>query len=268
MGASLKGWLHGVIAAFQFLSRLPLPITIPYNNDVFRRSVPFYPLVGVIVAFILTLCSIVLRDVLPLLPFVIIILVIWTVLTGGLHLDGLMDTADGILSHRPREQMLEIMKDSRVGAMGVIVCVLHLMMKAALLATLLPLGWEITCAALVLSLCWSRCFMAIAMKGWPYARKESGLGSYFQGTPILYVWLTIGLAICLSAGLLCIMGNTFMNDGWYPFLVIPASILIVGWAIAAYLNHKLGGLTGDTYGALIELLEVAGLFTAIIVFQY
>ena len=74
---------------------------------------------------------------LPTMPAAVLLLAIWVVLTGGLHLDGLMDTADGILSHRPREQMLEIMKDSRVGAMGVIVCVLHLLLKFSLLYTLL-----------------------------------------------------------------------------------------------------------------------------------
>ncbi|MCR8644893.1 adenosylcobinamide-GDP ribazoletransferase [Paenibacillus sp. N1-5-1-14] len=266
MGTSLKNWLHGLIAAIQFLSRLPMPINIPYNNDVFRRSVPFYPLVGVILSLILTLFSSLIVDILPILPVVIIILVIWVTLTGGLHLDGLMDTADGILSHRPRELMLEIMKDSRVGAMGVIVCVLHLMMKAALLATILPLGWRMTCAALALSLIWSRCFMAIAMKGWPYARKESGLGSYFQGTPILYVWMTVGIACSISAVLWFTLSNQLVDNNAYTFILIPATILTAGWLIAAYLNRKLGGLTGDTYGALIELLEMVGLLVAVVLF--
>ena len=131
-----------VIAAFQFLTRLPIPVQIDYTDRVFRRSAIFYPLVGFVIGFFLLLAGEGLALCLPAMPAAVLLLGFWVVLTGGLHLDGLMDTADGILSHRPREQMLEIMKDSRVGAMGVIVGVLHLLLKFSLLYTLLEYWWR------------------------------------------------------------------------------------------------------------------------------
>ena len=134
---ALVDWLRAGLAAFQFLTRLPIPVQIDYTERVFQRSSVFYPLVGFVIGLLLLLAGEGLTQVLPTMPAAVLLLAIWVVLTGGLHLDGLMDTADGILSHRPREQMLEIMKDSRVGAMGVIVCVLHLLLKFSLLYTLL-----------------------------------------------------------------------------------------------------------------------------------
>ncbi len=109
----------------------------------------------------------------------------WIALTGALHLDGLMDTADGIFSHRSRERMLEIMKDSRVGAMGVIACVLLLLIKWSLLSELLgtsgerlPSSWPLVSLAPL----WSRWFMVAAIVGWPYARasQSGGLGGFFS----------------------------------------------------------------------------------------
>ena len=97
---------------------------------------------------------------------------------------GLMDTADGILSHRPREQMLEIMKDSRVGAMGVIVCVLHLLLKFSLLYTLLDTEHVGERGSLLVLLAivpiWSRWFMVAAIKNWPYARPRFGVRQLVQ----------------------------------------------------------------------------------------
>ncbi|MCZ4151790.1 adenosylcobinamide-GDP ribazoletransferase, partial [Escherichia coli] len=105
-----------------------------------RESVVYYPLVGAAIGLAVWLGGALFGTVLPALPAAVLTLTLWVWLTGGLHLDGWMDTADGLLSYRSRERMLEIMKDSRVGAMGVIACVLLLMMKAALLADFIAQG--------------------------------------------------------------------------------------------------------------------------------
>ncbi|WP_311198833.1 adenosylcobinamide-GDP ribazoletransferase [Paenibacillus hexagrammi] len=193
------GWLHALAAAFQFLTRLPVPLRFEYTERIFRRSVIFYPLAGAVIGLLLWGAEVVLKHLLPPFPAAVILLAMWVGITGGLHLDGLMDTADGILSHRSREKMLEIMKDSRVGAMGVIVCVLHLLLKLSLLYTLLQADRDASIFVdssvgnsvsngisnsvsfvLVIIPCWSRWFMAASIYMWPYARKESGLGGLFQ----------------------------------------------------------------------------------------
>ncbi|MFD0697385.1 adenosylcobinamide-GDP ribazoletransferase [Paenibacillus sp. GCM10027628] len=261
----LVEWLHGCIAAFQFLTRLPISVQIEYTDQVFRRSVVFYPFVGLVIGCLLLLAGEGLRFLFPPLPAAVLLLGCWVVLTGGLHLDGLMDTADGILSHRSREQMLEIMKDSRVGAMGVIVCVLHLMLKFALLYSILGSdrsgGWEAASVLLVIVPIWSRWFMVVAIHGWPYARGESGLGSLFRGVNKRVVTLST-IAALLFTTLVSVLGNgrlsaTIQN---VPLWAIIGGFAVVTWlagyVIATYISRKLGGLTGDTYGALNELLEV------------
>jgi adenosylcobinamide-GDP ribazoletransferase len=257
------GWLQTVLAAFQFLTRLPIPIQLPYTETICRRSVVFYPLVGIVIGLLLSFAGAGLRHVLPALPASVLLLGLWIALTGGLHLDGLMDTADGILSHRPREQMLEIMKDSRVGAMGVIVCVLQLLLKFALLSTLFAAdSWKAASMLFVLVPVWSRWFIVIAIAGWPYARTESGLGSFFKNVHKGHVMLSMLLGLAVTYIIVRIGGaayqlpsSWFFMQPWLYTLVFLVVTSIVGGGIAAYMSRKLGGLTGDTYGALNEILE-------------
>jgi adenosylcobinamide-phosphate synthase/adenosylcobinamide-GDP ribazoletransferase len=260
---------RAVVAAFQFLSRLPFPIQIQYTKEVFASSVLFYPLVGAVLGSLIILFGYGSALLFPSILTAVLTLV-WTVsLTGALHLDGLMDTADGILSHRPREQMLEIMKDSRVGAMGVIVCVLAMMLKGTILFTLLDHQWT---WKLILPFIWSRWFMVVGIVGWPYARKDSGLGSYFKG---------VGLGKLMGATIMAVIVSfvvLFVGVEFGPsstgitlpdvlsILWIGGGALVFGWIIATYMNRKLGGLTGDTYGAVNELLEIILLMIGVAVF--
>lgn len=269
------GWLHGFIAAFQFLTRLPVPVQIAYTEQVFRRSVVFYPLAGAVIGLLLAGAGAGLRLALPAFPAAVLLLALWVILTGGLHLDGLMDTADGILSHRPREQMLEIMKDSRVGAMGVIVCVLHLLLKLSLLYTLLDVpsaGVRLTGGMLLAIIpIWSRWFMAAAIYGWPYARRESGLGSLFQGVGRKDVAMcTAAALLATSLTVLAVHASAAPASEYLNVWTITAGFalgtFIAGCSIAGYISRKLGGLTGDTYGALNELLEALLLLAAAAVF--
>lgn len=265
----MKHMGRAVVAAFQFLSRLPVPIQIQYTKEVFASSVLFYPFVGAVLGSLILLFGFGSSLVFPAILTAVLTLV-WTVsLTGALHLDGLMDTADGILSHRPREQMLEIMKDSRVGAMGVIVCVLAMMLKGAVLFTLLDHQWT---WKLVLPFIWSRWFMVVGIVGWPYARKNSGLGSYFKGAGVgkligatimaLFMsFMVLFVGVEFSPSSLEISVSDVLSVVW-----IGGGALVFGWIMASYMNRKLGGLTGDTYGALNELLEIILLIVGVAVF--
>jgi adenosylcobinamide-phosphate synthase/adenosylcobinamide-GDP ribazoletransferase len=250
--------LHGLIAAFQFLTRIPLPVQIDYTPDVFRRSTVFFPLAGMAVSLIVAAAAAILSQMLPPFAAAAALLIVWVAATGALHLDGLMDTADGILSHRPREQMLEIMKDSRVGAFGVIVCVLYLLLKCAMLQAFMILGETVMPAFVPV---WSRWFMVAAIAYWPYARPNSGLGGLFRGVGRMQFAKATATALAASV-LLAILAAFFSDSrsllfyvGAALFLAAPAALL--GWWAARRMNRKLGGLTGDTYGALNELIELA-----------
>nr|WP_193581025.1 adenosylcobinamide-GDP ribazoletransferase [Paenibacillus aceris] len=260
--------MRACIAAFQFLTRLPIPVQINYTNLVFRRSVVFYPLAGCVIGLLLVLAGQGLSLFLPAMPAAVLLLGLWVILTGGLHLDGLMDTADGILSHRPREQMLEIMKDSRVGAMGVIVAVLHLLLKFSLLYTMLEInkkdGGGDGFFLLAIVPIWSRWFMTAAIQGWPYARKESGLGSFFQGVSRGHVLISFLVALLTTTIVLGLTHISLATAIWPVLLCFAGCTFITGWLMATYISRKLGGLTGDTYGALNELLEAVLLLGVVI----
>lgn len=175
------------------------------------------------------------------------------VLTGGLHLDGLMDTADGICSHKERDIMLEIMKDSRVGNFGAITGVLTILLKTCALAALFSLPIK-AMAALILIPCWARWTELYAIANFSYAR-EFGSGKIWHETTKKSD-LIIGALIPLTVSVLL---TTY--DAFYVAALIPATI-IPGVFAAHWLNSKIGGQTGDTYGAVVEVSETIGLVCA------
>ncbi|MFD0677886.1 MULTISPECIES: adenosylcobinamide-GDP ribazoletransferase [unclassified Paenibacillus] len=262
----VKG-LAGCAAAFQFLTRLPIPVKLDYTDSLFRRSVIFYPLVGMVLGLLISFTGELLQGDLLLAAGLglgssvnaALLLLVWVSLTGALHLDGLMDTADGILSHRPREQMLEIMKDSRVGAMGVIACVLLLLVKWTLLQQWLTLPHHTFMFILPLALLWSRWYMVVAIAKWPYARQgqtSRGIGSFFRGLSVKHLIFHTLLALLLSFALVWLSdGGILSLDGLLIIGAAAIGTVLSGVLISIYLSRKLGGLTGDTYGAMNELLE-------------
>lgn len=261
---------QAIAAAFQFLSRIPVPGELDYTPELFRRSTRFYPLVGLIIGIIAWLVGIGAGYVLPSMPAAVLVLIVWVALTGGLHLDGWMDTADGLLSYRSREAMLEIMKDSRVGAMGVIACVLLLMLKLSLIDAIID--QQLYSGLLLLPFIWSRWFMTYAMTAWPPARGKEGLGASFNGLNRKDRTLTLLLAVVLSLVAVCLTPLTgWEMSSWVPALVglflLPVVSVVVGRMAANRISRRLGGLTGDTYGALNELLEAILLAAALILLK-
>ncbi|CAG7633228.1 adenosylcobinamide-GDP ribazoletransferase [Paenibacillus allorhizosphaerae] len=254
--AVIQAWGAALIAAFQFLTRLPMPIALHYDDALFRRSVVFYPVVGLVLGWLLVGAGKLLMLVVPALPAASLLLSVWIALTGALHLDGLMDTADGILSHRSRERMLEIMKDSRVGAMGVIACVVVLLLKWSLLLELMTKLLDADALLLLpLVTIWSRWFMVAAISRWPYARAEQGggMGGMFRG--VGWKVLLLQTVVAIAASWLTVSVSSAAEYGLATVTIFGMVALVAGWLIARYISGKLGGLTGDTYGALNELLE-------------
>ncbi|MFW6415129.1 MAG: adenosylcobinamide-GDP ribazoletransferase [Thermodesulfobacteriota bacterium] len=234
----------------QFFAAIQFLTTIPVNKDIeFRPSlmISYFPAVGLLlgaVVFLFDYLASMLWSV-PLVSFLDVVLLI--VLTGALHLDGLGDTADGMFSHRSREEKLSIMKDSRVGVMGVvsIFCVLILKWGAI---------QEISASRgliLFLVLAYSRTAMMFAIKFLPYGRPEGGTGKdFFSGRiPPSYFW-----------GLLVLVPLSFLM-GWRAvwfnlvFVLFTAAILI-------YYYRSLKCVTGDNLGALNEMTEAILFLTA------
>jgi adenosylcobinamide-GDP ribazoletransferase len=159
-----------------------------------------------------------------------------------MHLDGLADTADGFLSSRPRERILEIMKDSHVGVMGMMVIVVVLLLKFAALSSVDPKDlWRVV---LLMPLA-GRCSVVVQMAVLSYVR-EKGLGRLFHlARPR---WAVIEAVAVLCAAGWCVLGMRGLGAG--------ALGMVVSLAFAGYCYRKIGGATGDTYGASCEIVEM------------
>lgn len=250
--------------AFQLLTRIPIPIALPFTPQVLARSVVYYPPVGLVIGGIVTALACMLDGIVPSMPAAVIVLIVMTAMSGGLHVDGFMDTADGVLSNRPRERMLEIMKDSRVGAMGVLAAVLLFLFKFSALSTLLGGNpdWYEVAPLLAVSFGWSRMWMVAAMVLWPFARPNEGMASLFKEVRTRHVITAFIVQLVLVCGVAVVFEAT-LDWKLVLGLVIQAVLTaVVGSVVCGWLSRKLGGLTGDTYGALSEVIE-SGLIFAV-----
>jgi adenosylcobinamide-GDP ribazoletransferase len=169
------------------------------------------------------------------------------ILTGAHHLDGFIDTCDGVIAGKSKKERLAIMSDSKVGAFGIVGAILLLLLKYASLssASILP--------SLLLMPTLSRWAMVGIIFTFPYA-KSSGMGLAFkQGAS--WQRLTISTAIALIAAVVLLK--------WWG-LVLVVALGLIAFGIASYFRSRLGGLTGDNYGAINELAEVLVLLLIIL----
>ncbi len=234
------------VAAVRFLSIIPVSGSFGTSEEELARSVPFFPLIGLLFGCLALPMAWGLSLIFP--PVVTAVLTVFILLSfsGGLHLDGLADTADGFFSARPRERMLEIMRDSATGAMGVIALVLLLSLKIACLTSL---GDRFFIAVLLMPLA-GRIAILLLMAMLPYARSEGGLGTLFKDS-----FATKQARLRAFAALLVLAGIAWVVAGPQGIIAVFAVLLIT--ALFAFLcRQKIGGITGDTLGAACELAEV------------
>ena len=242
--------------AVTFLTGIPLKVEGEVSPSDLWGSMGWYPLVGLVMGFAAWVVYAGLVAFLPALVAATLVIILLELLTRGLHLDGLMDTADGILSGAPRERALEIMKDHNVGAMGVAAAVLLLILKVAALGALTRAD---AAAPLIAGLCAARALPALNVHHWPYAR-AAGTGEAFtrEHTPgplqlaggLLFTGIVVAGLVSLVAG---------GAGSWFSGLVVAAVAIAVAIGVQAIVARRLGGLTGDVYGMGIELAEAAAL---------
>jgi adenosylcobinamide-GDP ribazoletransferase len=252
--------LRELVAAIRFLTILPVPGSAQlFDTD--EDDIPdliigsaYFPLVGLLLAALLWLVLLATSAILPSLVLGALLVVVQTVLTGGLHLDGLMDSCDGLFGGTTPDRQLEIMRDSRVGSFGVLGAVCVLLFKFAAFASIRP---HLLTLALFLVLPVARWAMVLTVNLFPGARL-SGLGSAFRRTITLQRLLAAGvtsLVIVLIAGRL--VG-----------LLVWVVGTLVAVAMGALINRRLGGLTGDSYGAIEEITEIVLLLLIILLHSW
>ncbi len=232
------------LAAITFLTAIPLPIRRSWEPRELADSRLFFPLVGLILGGILAGLDWVMRLLLPLPVASALLLAGWVLLTGGIHLDGLMDTCDGVFGGRDSARRLEIMADPRVGSFGVAGGVLMLLVKWSCLTTLAP---SVRLLSLLAVPVFSRWGIVVATTLFPYVRTQ-GTGAAFRSDRKL---------IPIGAGAICLGLSWLLLGPIGAGLAAGASAL--AWGLGRWLMGLLGGLTGDTYGAINELIEAAAL---------
>jgi adenosylcobinamide-GDP ribazoletransferase len=243
--ADQGGDVKNLMAALRFLTILPVPGEC--SEDNLRKSILWFPAVGIVLGLLAAFLGQYVYDLLPPMLASVCMVFMLMAITGGLHLDGLADCADGFFSARPREQVLAIMRDSRVGVMGVLALVMILLLKVAALT---EMGPERVCGALFLMPLAGRCLMVVKMAILPYVRKEGdGIASVFVNDRV-----RLKKASYLALGIL--YSGCWFAAGTSGLFAGAATIVGVG-IFALYCKHKIGGITGDTLGAASELAETA-----------
>jgi adenosylcobinamide-GDP ribazoletransferase len=239
--------------ALQFLTRIPLTLPRAPVPDEMAGMLAYYPAVGLLLGFL----GAGLGDALvthgrasPLLAGVLVV-TLGIVLTGGLHLDGVADTFDGLMSGRTGAEAGAIMKDSRVGAMGAVALVVVILVKVVATAALLEQGrvWVVVLAPAV-GRCWA---VVVAWSGRPPDWVREGIGRQMAG----HLTVTTGVLACVT------LLAAAVPLGWPAWWLFP---VLGGWAAGAAVTRRaqrvVGGVTGDVLGAGIEAAEAGALVVA------
>jgi adenosylcobinamide-GDP ribazoletransferase len=249
LAAASADWLLDqyaeLVAAVRFLSVLPLPeYPRRFDDDTvpLRVGSGYYPVVGLLLALLLSLLVVVGGPHLPSLALAALLVTGLVLLTGGLHLDGLMDACDGLFGGATRERKLEIMRDSRVGSFGVLGAACVLLLKWNFLDSLSAAH---LIQALLITLPCARWAMIVALRAFPSAR-VTGLGAAFRQAVTPGSLLQAGIIAMVIA---LLVGGLVGAVAW-----IVATLLAL--ALGAWVTRILGGLTGDIYGAIAEITEV------------
>ncbi len=232
-----------VIVALGFLTALPTPRVGALPAKALARSLAYFPIVGGLIGVLLWLLDLTLAPVVPVGVRGALLVAATIALTRGLHLDGLMDSCDGLFGGFTPERRLAIMRDSRVGAFGVLGAAADLLLRYACLA---ELGGAWRVVALVGAPALGRWALVYATVAFPYGRSE-GLGLAFkEAAGAREVALASAFAVAIGAAV------------WWPWgaaAILPA--WAVAWLGARFILRRLPGLTGDSYGALNEVVELA-----------
>ncbi len=239
-------WLRTIFVALSTYSAIPVP-QFPWDDKYMRYAICFLPLVGVVCGGLVYgwFCLAQWLEVSALL-FAVVAACIPVLVTGGIHLDGYMDTQDALASHQSREWKLTIMKDSHCGAFAVIHCCVYFLLSAGLLGELYRAGAILSLAPVYVL---SRSLSALCAVTMPNARNAGMLHAYTKDTAKRRSAVAmIVLSIACGAGLVLID--------------LPCGLVTIVFSLACVLRYRrmvmkeFGGVTGDTAGYFLQSCEL------------
>jgi adenosylcobinamide-GDP ribazoletransferase len=230
----------------QFLTRIPLPVKIKFDEKKFAKSMMFSPAIGLLIGVILGGIYYIVQMTGKQIFAAVIVVAAEIIITGGLHLDGLADTFDGIFSNRPKNKILSIMKDSRIGTNGTIALILVILCKISLMVS------------------FNNTHLVFYLFAMPAISRMSIL--WAAGTSAYAAKDGMGKSVVKYTGVKEIIAGTLFTGVISTVLIRCAALIVLPAAIAftllfcAHVKRKIGGITGDIIGAVIELTEVVVLF--------
>lgn len=236
--------MRSLILMIQFFTRIPIKIDINAKEEDFSKGIVFMPLVGLIVGLfnygVYSLANYLLGGTLAL--------VFWLAanifITGGIHLDGLGDTCDGLFSAKDKDRMLEIMKDSRIGTNGVIAIILDFIFRLTLLSSM---PFRSIGLAMILAPVAAKTLVLSLMGISKYARAKGGMGGLFYShMSVKRLILGTGSGVIMILALGSLKGIVSL---------IGSTVIIM--AFRKFVISKIDGMTGDTLGAAGELAEIS-----------
>ncbi len=235
--------MRNLISALQFITILPLGKVESYDPP---KMAPYFPLVGILLGLLVALFdAVVIRFWAPPVAALLDVILL-AVLSGAFHIDGLGDTADGLLSPRSKDEALEIMKDSRLGTMGLVAILFGLSLKWGGIASL---NAHRTVLLIVVP-AYARAAILFGMRYLPYGRVDgTGKPFFSEKISVKHFWgLIFPIGLSLIIGLKAIWLNL-------TFVIIIVLIIF-------FYKKRMGCITGDMLGAMVEITE-AGLFIMI-----
>ncbi|MDI6688959.1 MAG: adenosylcobinamide-GDP ribazoletransferase [Actinomycetota bacterium] len=246
--------INSFFHALKFLTIFPIPEPKRQDLKSLGRSTTFFPLVGLLLGLILVAFNFLLSYFLPhrVVNFLLVISLI--ILTRGIHLDGLADGADGFLVGGQKDEILKIMRDTRIGTFGTTALFLTLLLKFLLLDSLPN---EIKNFALITMPSLGRWSTVYAAFLYPAARGD-GLGKIFIDNTKSFE-LFVASSISLLIGIVCFGSGS---------IHIFAGLLLFTTVIAHFMSKRISGMTGDTLGAITELSEVWILLSILVLFSH
>ena len=243
--------LRPIITAFIFLTRIPMPTLEDFQPEDSGQALAFFPIVGLAIGLCMAIAAV--FQPLPSSLMAALLLLFWVFITGGLHIDGLGDSADGWLGGTGNKQRsLEIMQDPCSGSAAVMAICCLLIVKFAALSALLE---QSTFSAIIFAPIIGRCIPLILFLTTPYVRKDGLAQNFIQhaSKPAIYCMLIAVFALALI----------FLGLQSAVITFITAAIILLG--LRYLMIKRLGGNTGDTTGAAIEIIEATILILLVIV---
>lgn len=240
----MKNIVNQIILLIQFMTRIPIPIKVEYSEKQLGKGIKYFPLVGYLIGIIIFITGIVLNKYIDNKYIISSLLILIELkLVGLIHIDGLADSFDGLFSYRDKDRILEIMKDSRVGTNGVVVLIFYYLAKLILIAEIISRG-DMRC--LIIYPIISRMSTSVNTGFGVYAR-DNGMSTGIIGMnqvkdSIFSVILTLLLIILV-----------YYNSGILKGLVMFVAGILFIFYFRRVVYKKIGGITGDTMGASLEM---------------